>query len=341
MNRAITEEEYAAVIILRQTGVNPVDAALIAKEALEKGRGRVKRTRKFLLAGAEALHRQEGTVSFQKVVETALSDRKNRRPRTLVDYRYFCKRLMRMNPGLSSRRVRALNTAECAAMLERAFSSMHQRRKARAILSGIFSTAIRHGWCDNNPVAQVEVPRVQEKPLPILTQHEIEQINSAAKGYRNGDCAAAVGMMLYAGVRPHEVSRLTWEQVDLDARAIYIRPQHSKTGGARRISIHRPLLRILLENQRGESAPICPPNWLFHWRVLRRLAGWNGVKVWRQDALRHTFASYHLSYFRSYSELQCEIGHRDASLLRTRYVDMRGVQNAESFWEATPRLTSS
>lgn len=218
---------------------------------------------------------------------------------------------------------------------------MHQRRKARAILSGIFSTAIRHGWCDNNPVSQVEVPCVHENSLPILTRQEIEQINSTAKSYRNGACAAAVGMMLYAGVRPYEVSRLTWKHVDLESRAIYIRPQHSKTGGARRISIHGPLLRILQENRRGESEGICPPNWLFHWRELRRIAGWNGAKVWRQDALRHTFASYHLSYFRSYAELQCEIGHRDASLLRTRYVDMRGVQNAASFWEIEHTFKSS
>jgi integrase len=69
-----------------------------------------------------------------------------------------------------------------------------------------------------------------------------------------------------------------------------------------------------------------------HWRELRRAAGWDGDKRWPQDALRHTFASYHLCYFRSYAELQVEIGHRDATLLRTRYVDQRGVVNAGKFW---------
>ena len=43
-------------------------------------------------------------------------------------------------------------------------------------------------------------------------------------------------------------------------------------------------------------------------------------------------ASYHLSHFRSFAELQLEIGHRDATLLRTRYVDQRGVRNAKRFW---------
>ena len=141
-------------------------------------------------------------------------------------------------------------------------------------------------------------------------------------------------MMLYAGIRPHEVARLTWAQVDVRERAIYILPQHSKTGGARRVTIHKPLLHILQRHeQSAKEKKICPSNWLYHWRVLRRKAGWNQVMhPWRQDALRHTFASYHLCYFRSYAELQVEIGHRDSILLRTRYVDQRGVVDAGRFW---------
>ncbi|MBQ5666074.1 MAG: hypothetical protein IIV41_09460, partial [Akkermansia sp.] len=127
---------------------------------------------------------------------------------------------------------------------------------------------------------------------------------------------------------------LTWAQVDLRERAIYILPRHSKTGGARRVTIHRPLQRILKSHKRAENEKICPRNWLLHWRKLRRASGWRSGRKWPQDALRHTFASYHLSHFRSYAELQVEIGHRDSALLRTRYVDQRGVRGAARFWAA-------
>ena len=197
---------------------------------------------------------------------------------------------------------------------------------------------MKRGWCDANPVARVEAPQVVEKPVPVLTPQEIEQITNTAETYRNGSCAAAVGMMLYAGIRPHEVARLTWEQVDLQERAIYILPQHSKTGGARRVTIHKPLLLILRQHTGAPTQKICPANWLHHWKKLRQAAGWDSpAHPWRQDALRHTFASYHLSHFRSYEELQIEIGHRDAALLRTRYVDMRGVRNALRFWGQSER----
>ena len=338
MNRNSTEMEKAALAVLRSTGTNVLEAALIAKSALEAGRGRMKRAMKCISAGAEALRQMERTVPFEKAVEAALEARKDRRMRTLYDFRYVTRRFMKRCPGLGKRRMRSITPQECAEYIETAFDTPRQRQKARLILSGVFGTAVKRGWCDANPVARVEAQRVVEQQVPILTPNEIEQITTTAESYQDGSCAAAVGMMLYAGIRPHEVARLTWAQVDLQERAIYILPRHSKTGGARRVTIHKPLLRILRRHTHADNETICPPNWLHHWRELRRAAGWDSpARRWPQDALRHTFASYHLSYFRSFAELQLEIGHRDATLLRTRYVDQRGVRNTGRFWELPER----
>ena len=333
--RHMQQKSKAALEVLDSTGIDVLEAALLAKEALSAGRGRVKRARSCIAAGAEALRQQERTVTFEKAVKAALEARKDRRTRTVYDFRYFTRRFMKRCAGLARRRVRSITPQECAEYIETAFDTPRQRQKARLILSGVFGTAMKRGWCDANPVARVEAPRVVEQQVPILTPQEIAQITTTAEKYQGGSCAAAVGMMLYAGIRPHEVVRLTWAQVDLRERAIYILPRHSKTGGARRVTIHKPLMRILRTHKRAENEKICPANWLHHWRELRRAAGWDSpARRWPQDALRHTFASYHLSYFRSFAELQLEIGHRDASLLRTRYVDQRGVQRAARFWAA-------
>ena len=335
------EADNAALEILRSTGADVLEAALVAKAAMEAARGKVKRALKCIGAGEEALRLQEKTVTFEKAVEAALEARKERRTRTVYDFRYFTRRFMKRCPGLAKRRVRSITPQECAGYIEQAFDTPRQRQKARLILSGVFGTAVKRGWCDANPVARVEAPRVVEQQVPILSPQEISDLQQAAATYRDGSCAAAVGMMLYAGIRPHEVARLTWEQVDLRERAIYILPRHSKTGGARRVTVHKPLLRILRAHKREDGERICPANWLHHWRELRRTAGWDSpAHRWPQDALRHTFASYHLSHFRSYAELQLEIGHRDATLLRTRYVDQRGVRNARAFWEYRGQLAA-
>ena len=331
----LNETDYAALAVLRSTGADVLDAALVAKSAMEAGRGRVKRALKCIAAGAESMQQQERTVTFEKAVEAALDARKDRRTRTVYDFRYMTRRFMKRCKGLAARRVRSITPQECVGYIEQAFETPRQRQKARLILSGVFGTAVKRGWCEANPVARVEAPRVVEQQVPILTPQEIAQITTTAESYQGGSCAAAVGMMLYAGIRPHEVARLSWAQVDLRERAIYILPRHSKTGGSRRVTIHKPLMRILRAHKREDGEMICPANWLHHWRELRRAAGWvSPAHRWPQDALRHTFASYHLSYFRSFAELQLEIGHRDATLLRTRYVDQRGVRMAAMFWAA-------
>ena len=335
MNIELSEEEMAALVLLKRSGVPALEAAQVACAAIKSGNGRTKRALRCIAAGVAELKKQERTESFEKAVTFALEARRERRVRTVYDFRYFTRRFMKRCPGLAKRRVRSITAQECAGYIEQAFDTPRQRQKARLILSGVFGTAVKRGWCDANPVARVEAPRVVEQQVPILTPQEIEQITTTAETYQSGSCAAAVGMMLYAGIRPHEVARLSWAQVDLQARAIYILPRHSKTGGARRVTIHKPLLRILRAHRREDGEMICPANWLHHWRELRRVAGWDSsAHRWPQDALRHTFASYHLSHFRSFAELQLEIGHRDATLLRTRYVDQRPVVNAGAFWAA-------
>ena len=313
----------------------------MAKAVLEAGGARgcasettalrsLKRGKKIIELGMSEMKKQERTVTFEKAVEAALQARveSGRRARTLCDFRYITRRFMKRCRGLAKRRVRAITTQECAEYMEMAFDTPSQRAKARRVLSGVFSTAVKRGWCSENPVARVEPPRVVEKRIEVLKPQEIEGLLQAAEQYEGACCLAAVGMMLYAGIRPHEVARLTWEQVDFAGRAICILPQHSKTGGARLVTIQPPLLRLLQRCRQGGR--VCPPQWLKHWRALRKQAGF---AVWQPDVLRHTFASYHLRYFKDYSALQYETGHRDSSLLRTRYVDMRGVAAAADFWK--------
>ena len=319
-----TNEERAALEVLRGTGVNILEAALLAREAITTGRGRLRRARRCLQAGDEALRLREKTVCFSTAVAEALEARATRRYRTLSDLRYLTRRLMKRCPGLARRRIRSITTADCVAYLRRAFSTPRQRNKARLALSSVFTTAMRRGWCADNPVHRVEPERIQEKRIDILTRDQIERLLHTAATHRSGACLPAVSLMLYAGVRPNEVERLTWSQIQLDRGIIRILPQHSKTGGARHITIHPPLAAILRQTHHHDpQTRICPANWRRYWTELHRLAGWHPTTdPWQADILRHTFASHHLAAFRSYTELQLEMGHRSCILLRTRYIAM-------------------
>ena len=263
------------------------------------------------------MRKRERTVTFRKAVEMALEERekKNRRARTVTDFRYYCKRLMVRNPGLAERRVRSITSDDCCAYLQKAYGeSAAQYRKARAILSGVFSTAIRHDWCDANPVARVEVPEVVEKPIEPLTIEEVERLEAVAQLPEHRDMQLSLHLMLYCGIRPTEVSRIDPERdIDWQNQRVVVRPTTSKTGGGRVVPLRKA------DAVTVRTIPHC---WLHRWRALRKAAGWSKETAhpWRQDVCRHTFATYHAAHFRNFPALQLEMGHRDSALLRTRYI---------------------
>ena len=312
------EIDSAALEVLRSTGVDILEAALVAKEALECGRGRVKRARECVRLGAEEMRKRERTVTFAKAVETALEDRKRKglRARSIVDFRYLCKRMMKLNPGLAERRVRSITSEDCRRYLETAFGgSAAQYRKARAILSGVFATAIKHDWCDSNPVSRVEVPEVVETPIEPLSIEEVERLEAAAQLPEHQEMQLSLHLMLYCGIRPTEVSRIDPERdIDWQNQRVVVRPTTSKTGGGRVVPLRCGNIDALRHD--------IPRRWVHRWRALRKAAGWGKETAhpWRQDVCRHTFATYHAAHFRNFAALQLEMGHRDSSLLRTRYI---------------------
>lgn len=70
------------------------------------------------------------------------------------------------------------------------------------------------------------------------------------------------------------------------------------------------------------------PNWQNKWKQIRNAAGFAGQ--WIQDVLRHTYATYHVKHYKNMPLLQLNMGHRDQSLLRARYVNMQGISAAEA-----------
>ena len=186
-------------------------------------------------------------------------------------------------------------------------------------------------WCAENPISEIPPKKVVEREILPLSIEQIQRLLKCTLSERHCDCAAAVGIMLWAGIRPKEVSRLTWRDIDLEEHVIVVRRRNSKTGGVRHIDICPPL-RHWLGKIKKRNGQICPKNWIRKWHRLRVVAGF---KHWTQDVLRHTFATYNLKRFHNLPKLQSEMGHADLSLIRTRYVNMGNITkaNAKCFFE--------
>ncbi len=279
--------------------------------------------RRVIRAGIAAVREAERTVPFEQAVLASLEARRHRRPSTLADLRSFTGRMVRYGKWRHAP-LRGITPQQCRDMLGKVFGhSPHVFRKAQAILHSIFAYGRRQGWCDANPAEAVERPPLNEQRIEILTPPQIKSLLRACEAPEFTPIAPSVKLMLWCGIRPGEVQRLRWKDIDPREGVVYIDPSHSKTGGARAVPL-RGAAKLLAKAQEEEEASIAPSNWARLWRRVRLRAGFRN---WQQDALRHTFASLHLKFFHNPPQLQEEMGHRDCRLLRTRYLNMRNLSS--------------
>lgn len=257
-----------------------------------------------------------------------LKSKQHLRPDSIRDIRCIGNRLLRTKPELAKRNFSELSVSECEEWISSAFSTPSQHNKARAMLHGLFEFAVRREWCDKNPIKRIERKKVVEKEIQPLKLAETKRLIKTAQ--RESPVYAVVAALLvYTGIRPREVRRLTWRDIDTEEKTITVRSQCSKTGGVRQVEIPPVLGRILGEPcDQSEGVNVCPSNWQRRWRKIRDNSGFRGR--WVQNVLRHTYASFHAKYYANLPRLQLNMGHRDLSLLRSRYVNMHGISRAEA-----------
>lgn len=331
------DEEQTAGRLLNKLKLSATDAARLILECTEElgERAQVLRPGELLLLlrrtlreGVQAIAAMEQTVTFEEAAIRSIEARSDRRPTTRRDLRHYVRRMLRVE-GVASLPLRKMTTKDCRNILEQAFGgSLSSLRKGRAILHSIFTYGMRREWVDNNPVKRIDCPTVREKNIQPLSLAQTRKLQKATTLHSHRDMKLSLHLMLYCGLRPTEVQRLSTKDIDWEQRQVFIRPDTAKTGGGRFVPLrcHHLLKR--------EDCNI-PRNWMLRWRNLRWAAGFR--RNWAPDSCRHTFASYHAAHFRNLGILQMEMGHRDTSLLRTRYVSAVSAGDARVFWEASRR----
>lgn len=290
--------------------------------------------RNVIRMGLEAFELAQQTVSFSDAVKALVLYKNSVRERTLREIRQICERIMKCQPEWQDIKMRRIDTDLCQRAIMSTFTTVPMQRKARRILHSVFSYAVLNGWCSNNPLDLVVLPPYMEKPIRAMEIREVIALLKVASQPRFVECAAAVGLMLWAGIRPSEVMRLHYRDISFEDRVITIPANHSKTGGSRQVTMYPVLYRWLRKHVPVilPEASIVPRSWNVRWLQLRKAAGF---REWVPDILRHTFASYHLKYFRDISVLVLDMGHATPQLLRTRYLAMENVtrEAAKIFWE--------
>ncbi len=319
--------------------ITAAEVFMLGMQALEaagiKRKNAVKRAQGIIRLGAQEKANLEKSVSIAEAMRNMLENKKERvRPVTMKGLRTLTNRLLRDRPDLANKPIRALTTATCMEWLSGSFSTPRQFINGRAVLSTVCTHAIRRGWADKNPVKGVDIPVIKEQRITALPVHECKLLLNLAETMFKGECLPAVGMLMLAGVRPTELKRLRFKNVCPEEDVISIPPQHSKTGGARHIQLQDPLKNILTNFHGAPECRVIPKDWDRKWRQVRTKFSQLTGRTRQADVQRHTFASYLAKHYGNFPALQMDMGHANATQLRTRYLNMDGIgrNDAETFW---------
>lgn len=202
------------------------------------------------------------------------------------------------------------------------------RNTFRRRLAVLFNFAKRRGYVTENPVADVERAKERETEIAILSVGELARLLECA----SSDMLPFWTIGAFAGLRRAEIERLTWAEVDFEADVIEVKASKSKTASRRLVTI-QPNLRDWLAPYRRGIGRVCPVNLQRKINDDRERAGLR--TEWPQNALRHSFGSYHLAQFNDAAKLALEMGNSPATIFR-HYRQLVKPKQAESYWKIAP-----
>jgi integrase len=195
-------------------------------------------------------------------------------------------------------------------------------------------------WCPLNPCAAARV-ETEEKGAPtILSLDECKRLLRAAEQHKGGMLVPFTAIALFAGLRPFELSRLTWQQVNMADGEIRLDAKQTKVGRPRVVTIN-PTLKKWLEAYEGK--PIFPSGQRKNFDAVKARAGFGGrqsaattgLKPWTPDILRHTSISHHFRQTGSYGQCAEAFGNSE-SIIKAHYQGRVTSEETKAFFALRP-----
>lgn len=192
----------------------------------------------------------------------------------------------------------------------------------RRLISVLLNFALRHDpqYVPANVCLRLEEKPKANKEVEIYTADQARRmLGQAVESARR--LVPVLAIALFAGVRPDESRRLTWQRVlwpEKDqAGHLELKAVETKDGKRRLVEI-QPNLLAWLEPFRGSTGNIWPLGRHAYYEMMpqmRKDAGVTGV----DDGFRHSFASHHLAKFSDLGRTTSDLGHRTTAMLFEHY----------------------
>jgi len=141
-----------------------------------------------------------------------------------------------------------------------------------------------------------------------------------------------VAIGLFAGLRSAELHRLDWSAVKLSEQCIIIGSEVAKKRSRRVVEINDTLSAWLAvcAKPSGKVVPLYNLT-----RSMHKLAKATGFAKWPHNALRHSFASYHLAQHGDATKTAFQMGN-DPVVVHQSYKALVSNGDVQRFWDLRP-----
>jgi integrase len=215
------------------------------------------------------------------------------------------------------------------------------RDNYRRALHGFFAWSHAQGYCAANPVTSITPIKVDRIDPVILTPEQVTELLDAAHTHKEGSLVPYVALAVFAGLRPTELSRLTWDKIDIRGRAITIGSDMAKMRSKRIVTISDNL-RAFLAPFASKKPEIVGQNWRRDFDAVKLAAGYGSptedkpkLRPWTQDVLRHTAISYHLAKYQHEGKTAGWAGN-SPDMIQKHYKGLVKAGAAKKFWSIRP-----
>jgi integrase len=282
----------------------------------------------FYLPHLQAMNR---SCTFRALTDELLSAKKKdgASVRYLGDLR---SRLGQFAASMGNKTVGSITAREVDEWLRALGVSARTRNNFRRVLIVAFNFAQTGGYCVGNPAETSAKAKEVETAVGILSVDETMRLLTSAPA----TLLPYVAIGAFAGLRRAELERLDWKEIDLQSSLIEVTATKAKSARRRFVRI-QPNLAKWLQPHAQLSGNVTPPNYRELFDAVRDAAG---IQEWPQNALRHSFASYHLAKFSDAPALALELGHTSAHLVFQHYRQLVKPKDAERYWKIAPAAPS-
>jgi integrase len=194
-----------------------------------------------------------------------------------------------------------------------------------------FNWCVKMDLLDRSPFRAVDCPRARSRK-GILNADEMRALLDAEM---SDSMRASILLGGFAGLRSIEVQRMDWEDIDVKAGQVYIRPEVIKPNDGmmdRIVDFTEPMV-ARKKFFTGKKGRIVPGSARAFYEERRRLAaklGWDGFP---ENSLRHSFATYHLARCKSAPLTAFQMGHSSPAMVQRVYAVPAARADSEAWWE--------